>query len=198
MSYVPSEEALGQYDEPEASLASKYKDYLQGLSVQTLQQGANAGREIGMLPSYAYEAATGKPGYSLKKSDLSEFIPDSESGQTGKNIGGIVSDIASYMIPGHAASRGLRALSRYHPFTRGQMGNQFNEPINAAEQAGVRAPLSYHLCKAINLQISSRIILRINKEEECLFMPKTCKIIQVISHPNNHKHSKFHPMLEKY
>lgn len=157
MSYIPSEEALNQYDQPEQaapSLASKYKDYLQGLSVQTLQHGANAGRNLGMMPSYAYEAVTGNPGYSLPKSDLSEFIPESESGQTGKNVGDTVSDIASVLAPGSVASRGLRALSAYHPFTRGQMGRQFQRPIAAAEQAGVRAPLSYRQLQQLHELLS--------------------------------------------
>lgn len=143
MSYIPSEEALNQYEQNEPSLTSKYKDYMQGLGSQLLQSGATAGYHVGMLPSYGFEAATGHPLYSLVKPDVTEFIPESESGQAGKHVGETVGDIASIMAPGSIAARGLRALNRYHPFTRGQMGQQFQQPVNAAEQAGVRAPLSY-------------------------------------------------------
>ena len=143
MSYVPSEEDLGQYESESPSFGSKYKDYLQGSLTQMLQSGANAGRHLGMLPSYGYEAITGKEGYSLPKADLSEFIPQSESGQIGKHVGETASDIASLMIPGRAITRGAQALIRYHPLTRGQMGGQIQGPINAAEEAGLTHPLSY-------------------------------------------------------
>lgn len=143
MSYIPSEEELNQYENENPSFGRKAMDYEQGLLAQLLQSGANAGYHLGMSPSYAYEAITGKPGYSLTKPDISEFIPESEAGQTGKQVGETVSDLASFLVPGRIAGRGVSALSRFHPFTKGQMRRQFQQPINAAEQAGVRAPMSY-------------------------------------------------------
>ena len=141
MSYIPSEDALKQYDEPESSLGHSYKEYLQGLGTQLAQSGAKAGYHLGMAPSYGYEAVTGHPLYSLVKPDISQYIPESEAGQTGKHVGETVGDIASLMIPGRLAQRGLRALSQYHPLTKGQMGRQFQGPINAAEEAGITRPL---------------------------------------------------------
>ena len=159
MSYIPSEEALNQYEQPEQeapSLASKYKDYLQGLGSELLQSGAKGGYNVAMLPSNAYKAATGHPLYSLINPDstFSQFIPESEAGQTGKDVGDTVSDIASILAPGSVASRGLRALSAYHPFTRGQMRRQFHQPIGAAEQAGIRAPLSYRQLQQLHELLS--------------------------------------------
>jgi hypothetical protein len=155
MSYIPSEEAMSMYEQPKQSFGSKYLDYLQGAGTQLLQSGSNAGRELGMLPSYGYEALTGNKGYTLAKSpDLSEFIPKSESGQIGKNVGELASEAISHMVPAHLAYRGLRTFSRYHPLTKGQMGRQFQEPINAAHQAGVRAPLSYRQLQEMNQLLS--------------------------------------------
>lgn len=150
MSYMPSEEDLSQYENEQPSFGRKVLDYEQGLTSQLLQSGANAGYHLGMAPSYGYEALTGKPGYSLVKPDVSGFMPESEAGQVGKHVGETTADIASLILPGHAATRGLRALSRYHPFTKGQMGRQFEAPINAAEQAGVRAPMSYRQLQELN------------------------------------------------
>jgi len=154
MSYMPSEEDLRQYENEQPSFGRKAMDYEQGLAAQLLQSGANAGYHLGMLPSYGYEALTGKQGYSLVKPDISQFVPESEAGQTGRHVGETVSDIASIMIPGRAAIRGLRALSQYHPFTKGQMGRQFQGPIDAAEQAGIRAPMSYRQLQELNELLS--------------------------------------------
>lgn len=155
MSYIPSAEALNQYEPKEQSIGSEYKDYMQGLGAQLLQSGSNAGYQLGMLPSYGYEALTGKKGYSLKESpDLSEFIPQSESGQLGQQVGDVAGDIMSYMIPGRIGYRGLRALSRYHPFTKGQMGRQFQRPIETATEAGIRAPISYQQLQELNQLLS--------------------------------------------
>lgn len=45
------------------------------------------------------------------------------------------------LLPGSIAIKGLKAFSKFHPLTKGQMGRQFEEPLNAAEQAEVRHEL---------------------------------------------------------
>lgn len=126
-----------------SSVGRSYKDYLQGLGAQLLQSGSRGGYHLGMAPSYGYEAITGHPLYSLLKPvDFNKYTPESEAGQTGKHVGETVSDIASAILPARLGIHGLRALSRYHPLTKGQMSRQFQEPINAAEQARIRAQLS--------------------------------------------------------
>lgn len=125
-----------------SSLGHSYKDYLQGYGSQLLQSGAMGGYHVANLPSYAYEAITGEPLYHIPKPDVTEFIPHSEAGQTGKHVGETVSDLAALMLPGRIVQRGFRAFSRYHPLTRGQIGRQHQGPMAAAEEAGVRSPLS--------------------------------------------------------
>ncbi len=129
-------------DHAPTSLAKSYKDYLQGLGTQLFQSGSNAGYHLGMLPSYGYEALTGNPGYSLIKPEYEQYIPKSEAGHTGKDIGDLTSNIISSILPARLGLRGLNAASRFHPFTKGQIGRQIQQPINAAEAAGIRAPLS--------------------------------------------------------
>ncbi len=142
MSYVPSEEALSQYDEPKGSFGHSVKDYEKGLFAQLLQSGAMAGYHLGNSPSYAYEALTGKPGYRLEKPDVTSFIPESEAGQTGQHVGESVSELIPKILGGRLAGAGFRALTQYHPLTKGQMGRQIQGPIDEAEQAGIRRPLS--------------------------------------------------------
>ena len=150
MSYIPSEEALKQYDETQPSLAHSYKDYLQGYGTQLAQSAAKGGYHLGMAPSYGYEALTGHPLYSLIKPDISEYIPESEAGQTGRHVGETISDIGSLLIPGRLGLRALRAISRYHPLTKGQMGRQFQEPINAAEESGITRPIDNNRLYELN------------------------------------------------
>jgi len=142
MSYIPSEDALNQYDTSRTSLGKSYKDYLQGYGTQLLQSGAMGGYHLANLPSYAYEAITGNPLYTTPKPDVTEFIPKSEAGQIGKHAGETVADITSFMIPGRLGLRGLRALTRYHPLTQGQMGRQIQGPINAAQESGITHQLA--------------------------------------------------------
>ncbi len=138
MAYIPTKEDLAQYSEPKSSIAHSYKDYLQGLGSGILQSGAEAGRSLAMTPSYLYEAATGKPGYNLVKPDVLGFSPNSDAGDTGKEIGNTVGNIGSSFYPGKWTTQALRAFSRYHPLTKGQMGRQFQNPINTAERAAIR------------------------------------------------------------
>lgn len=154
MSYVPTEEDLKLYEEPEPSLAHSMKDYLQGYGSQLLQSGGEGLRHVAKLPSYAYEAATDKPLYDIPKPDFLKYVPESEAGQTGKHVGETVSDIAAAIIPGRLGIRGLRALMRYHPLTTGQMGRQIRRPINEANEAGVRAPLSHREIYELNELLS--------------------------------------------
>jgi hypothetical protein len=132
----------GSNKKENSSLGRSYKDYLQGYGTQLAQSAAKGGYHLGMAPSYGYEALTGHPLYSLVKPDISDYIPESEAGQTGKHVGETVADLATMMAPGRLGLRGLSALLRYHPLTKGQMGRQFQGPINAAEEAGVNARLS--------------------------------------------------------
>lgn len=126
-----------------SSLGHSYKDYLQGLGSQLLQSSSQAGYHLGMAPSYGYESLTGHPLYSLvKPADFNKYTPNSEAGQTGKHVGETVRDIASLILPGKLAQKGLKALSQYHPLTKGQMGRQIQSPINAAEEAGIKVQLS--------------------------------------------------------
>ena len=124
------------------SLAHSYKDYLQGLGVGGLQKASNLGASIAQAPSDIYSYFTGKEGYKAPRPNLDEFVPESNAGQTGKHVGETVGDISELIFGGRAGSRAFQALTRYHPLTKGQMGRQIQRPIDAAERAGVRAPLS--------------------------------------------------------
>lgn len=137
-------------DHTPTSLAHSYGDYLKGLGSGILQSGAEAGRQVGMTPSYIYEAFAGKPLYNLVKPDVLGFAPPSEAGDTGKEVGQTVGNIGSAISGGRLGSMLFRALSRYHPLTKGQMGRQFEAPINAAEEAGVRAPLDNNRLLELN------------------------------------------------
>lgn len=150
MSYVPSDEDLNQYEQQQPSFARKAIDYEKGLFSQLGQSGAMAGYHLANLPSYGYEAITGNSLYTTPKPALDQFIPESESGQTGKHVGETASDIASYILPGRLLQRGLQAASRYHPLTKGQMGRQFQAPISAMEEAGIRSPMSYQQLQELN------------------------------------------------
>jgi hypothetical protein len=145
MSYVPSEEALNQYEEKEPSLGAKYKDYLKGLGSTYLQEGAMGGYHLANLPSYAYEAITGKPLYHLPKPDVTEFIPESEAGQFGKEVGSTASDLIRLMAPSNLALRGANALTRYHPLTSRQVGRPFREVehgiANAEQRPNFNIPM---------------------------------------------------------
>lgn len=147
MSYIPSEEEINQYEDNQPSFGKKALDYEKGLGTQLLKSGSKGGYNIAHflanLPSNAFEAISGKPLYKdiVPKPDVEEFFSKSESGQTGKHVGETVSDLASLMIPGSAANKALRALSKFHPLTKGQVGRRFEGPIKAAENAGVRREL---------------------------------------------------------
>lgn len=154
MSYVPSEEDLNQYEEQQPSFGRKALDYEKGLFAQLGQSGAMAGYHLANAPSYAYEAFSGKPLYTTPKPQLDEFIPESEAGQTGKHVGETASDIASLIIPGRLLGRGASALMKYHPLSKGQMGRQFQRPVIAMEQAGVRAPMSYQQLQELSELLS--------------------------------------------
>ena len=166
MSYIPSEEDMSQYDEPEQadpSFGKKVLDYEGGLGAQVFKSAAKGGYNVahflGNLPSDAYESVSGHPLYKdwIKKPNeeaIEGLFPQSESGQTGKHVGESVVDIAKLMTLRGIGSPALRAASRYHPFTKGQMGRQFNQPIDAAEQAGVRAPLSYRQLQELHELLS--------------------------------------------
>lgn len=142
MTYIPTEDVLKQYEQLEPSISKSYKDYLQGAGISGLQAASNLGANIAQVPSDIYSYFTGKEGYKAPRPNLEEYIPESEYGQLGKNVGQTASDLIALMLPGRLGVKGLQALNRYHPLTQGQMGRQLQGPMNAAEQAGVRAPLS--------------------------------------------------------
>lgn len=133
MSYIPSEEALNQYDQPNSSLGKSYSDYLKGLGAQLSQSAAMGGYNIAktLLPK----------SFDVPKPDVLGFAPESEASQTGKNVGETVADIASLMIPGRLGLKGLSAVNKFMPFTKSQMSRQFQEPIDAAEKAGIKRGL---------------------------------------------------------
>ena len=139
---------LGVSKQP--SFGHKALDYEKGLFTQLAQSAANGGYHAGMLPSYAYEAISGHPLYSLIKPDISGYIPESEAGQTGQHVGESVADIASLMLPGRLAQKGLRAILKYKPLTKGQMSRQIQGPIGAAEEAGIKRPLGNNQLYELN------------------------------------------------
>lgn len=141
MGYIPSEQDLNQYGEKKSSLAKSYKDYLQGYGTQLLQSGAMGGYHIANTILHGLNAVTGTDIHPPKP-DVTEFIPHSEAGQTGKHVGESVSDLVTALLPARLGLRGLQALSRYHPFTKGQIGRQHQGPFDAAEEAGIRHYLS--------------------------------------------------------
>lgn len=154
MSYVPTDEDLSKYEERESSSGHRFLDYEQGLGAQLAQSGAMGGYHLANLPSYAYEVITGKPLYHTPKPQLSDFIPESEAGQIGGHVGEIPGDILSLYAPGRFGLKALKALSRYHPFTKGQIGRQFQHSLESMEKAGLKNPLSYKQLQELNELLS--------------------------------------------
>lgn len=130
-------------EEEPSSLAHSYAEYLKGYSNQLFESGAKGGYHLGMTPSYLWEAITGHPLYSLVKPEETGYIPESNAAKVGQYAGEKVASLSSLLAGGTLASTISRALTRYHPLTKGQVGRQIRRPINAAEGANVRFPLSY-------------------------------------------------------
>ena len=92
-------EAAPQYEEGSDSLIGKLGEYLQGYGPGLLQTGAEAGYQLGMLPSHVSQAITGKPGYQLVKPDVLGRAPKTESGQFGAKVGHGVGELAMALMP---------------------------------------------------------------------------------------------------